>query len=81
MGEESPLGKQPELKEKYLPRRKWDKKKQPKIVKRVECLEPFPSAHLAFLITPLSKYCSHLYTSKTATNTLLFYNSCSLIDI
>lgn len=27
MWEESPLGKQPELKEKYLPRRKWDKKK------------------------------------------------------
>lgn len=27
MWEESPLGKQPELQEKYLPRRKWDKKK------------------------------------------------------
>lgn len=35
MWEESPLGKQPELQEKYLPRRKWDKKKQLKIVKRI----------------------------------------------
>lgn len=75
MWEESPLGKQPELKEKYLPRRKWDKKKQMKIVKRVERSEPFPSAHLAFLIT--NKYCSHLYTSKIAT-ILLFHNSCGL---
>lgn len=34
MQEEIPLGKQLELKEKYLPRRKWNKKAS-KILKRV----------------------------------------------